>query len=83
MSETNKVVLALKGQTAETLVDLTSCTITENSLGEGLTAHDKHGNLITGTVPIRTASDVTVSNGYVTIPAGIYESETTKSVSQS
>lgn len=75
MSETNKVVLALKGKTPETLVDLTSCTITENSLGEGLTAHDRAGNVITGTIPTRSASDVSINNDYYTVPAGIYSEE--------
>ena len=78
MSDVNKVIF-----NGTTLVDLTGNTITENDLGYGLKSHDKAGNLITGTIPIRTASDVTVSNGYVTVPAGIYEADTTKSLSTS
>ena len=76
MSEINKVIC-----NGRTLVDLTDNTITEDDLGSGLTAHDKAGELIVGTVPIRTASNVTVSSGYVTIPAGIYEADITKSLS--
>lgn len=77
MSEINKIIC-----NDITLVDLTDSTVTENDLGYGLKAHDKAGNQITGIIPVRTASDVVVSNGYVTIPAGIYETDTTKSVSQ-
>lgn len=38
------------------------------------------GNEVTGTVPARSASDVSVSGKTVTIPAGIYDSPVSKSV---
>jgi len=50
----NKVVLG-----DETLIDLTSDTVTADSLLEGVTAHNKAGELITGTMS---------SSGSVEIP---------------
>ena len=43
----------------ETLIDLTSDTITAGTLVEGLTAHSANGAPITGTLPIRTGLDIT------------------------
>ena len=45
----NKVVY-----NAKVLLDLTSDTVTADKLAEGVTAHDKSGNKITGTMPIQT-----------------------------
>ena len=42
----NKVVYG-----SEVLVDLTADTVTADTLAEGVTAHDKAGNAITGTLP--------------------------------
>jgi hypothetical protein len=36
------------------LIDLTSDTVTPETLAEGVTAHDKSGAKITGTMPIPT-----------------------------
>lgn len=66
----------------ETYIDLTKNNFTEFDLADGVTAHDKSGNLVVGAIPVRTANDVLVGNGYVTIPAGIYEVDTTKNTSQ-
>lgn len=38
------------------------------------------GNEVTGSIPVKTASDVSVSGKNVTTPAGIYDSPVTKSV---
>lgn len=38
------------------------------------------GNEVTGSIPVKTASDVSVSGKNVTAPAGIYDSPVTKSV---
>jgi hypothetical protein len=38
------------------------------------------GNLITGTIPAKTSSDLTASGATVTVPAGHYASQATKSV---
>ena len=45
----NKVVY-----NAKVLLDLTSDSVTPDKLAEGVTAHDKSGNKITGTMPIPT-----------------------------
>lgn len=50
----NKVVYG-----GETLIDLTSDTVTAATLAEGVTAHDASGNLIVG-----TATVVDISNYY-------------------
>lgn len=49
---------------SNTLIDLTSDTVTADKLAEGYTAHDKAGNLITGTmsggiegIPIEISTD--------------------------
>lgn len=43
-----------------TLIDLTSDTVTADTLAEGVTAHDKSGAVITGTMKVPTV--ITVSN---------------------
>lgn len=61
----NKVVLG-----DETLIDLTSDTVTASSLLEGVTAHDKSGELITGTMssggslPSTFSGDISYFNYY-------------------
>lgn len=57
---------------SNTLIDLTSDTVTADKLAEGYTAHDKAGNVITGTmtggIPNLQAKSVTyTSNGTATI----------------
>lgn len=46
MADINKIVL-----NDETLIDLTNDTVTEDDLPSGITAHDKMGKEITGTIP--------------------------------
>jgi hypothetical protein len=48
----------------EVLIDLTGDTVTANALAKGITAHDKAGNLVTGT------AEATVTNGVLSIPFG-------------
>lgn len=64
-----------------TLIDLTADTVTADKLAEGYTAHDKAGNVITGTIPTKTSSDLTSSGATVTVPSGYYASSASKSVS--
>ena len=45
----NKVVYG-----TDTLIDLTSDTVTADTLQQGTTAHDKAGNAITGTLVTKT-----------------------------
>lgn len=41
---------------------------------------DQEGNIVTGTIATKTSSNITASGATVTIPAGYYASQTTKSV---
>lgn len=41
---------------------------------------DEEGNVVTGTIPTKTASNLTASGATVTVPAGYYASQATKSV---
>lgn len=56
----NKVIY---GKT--TLMDLTSDTVTADTMLKGVTAHNKAGNVVTGKLTS------TVSNGVLTIPTAI------------
>ena len=59
----NKVVYA-----GQTLVDLTSDTVTENALRQGYTAHDKAGNPVTGTyAPVLQTKSATPGTSAQTI----------------
>lgn len=59
----SKVVYA-----GETLVDLTSDTVTENALRQGYTAHDKAGNPVTGTyAPVLQTKSATPGTSSQTI----------------
>ena len=72
----NKVDLA----DGTTLIDLTSDTVTAGSMLSGITAHGKDGSHLTGNIQTKTSSDMTVSGGTVTAPAGYYASAQSKSV---
>lgn len=63
----------------ETILDLTNDTVTANDLAEGVTAHDKSGTAITGTVevghPTTKSSDVYAEFNEIPLPGGsIYKS---------
>lgn len=47
----------------------------------GKEAIDGVGAVITGTIPIKTSSDLTTSGATVTVPSGYYASQATKSIS--
>lgn len=64
-----------------TLIDLTGDNVASNRMLSGTTAHDASGAPITGDIATKTQSDISVSGPSVTIPAGYYASQTTKSVS--
>lgn len=64
-------------------MDLTSDTVTAQTLVDDYVAHGADGNTVTGELVLptaRTASDVTVSGATVTIPSGAYASQVQKSV---
>ncbi len=63
-----------------TLIDLTSDTVAAGKMLSGTTAHDKSGAAVTGNIPTKTSSDMTVSGKTVTAPAGYYASAQSKSV---
>lgn len=71
----NKVIFG-----GETVVDLTTDTVTAEKMLSGTTAHDKSGAKVTGTIATKTASNMTVSGATVTAPAGYYASAQSKSV---
>ena len=57
---------------SNTLIDLTSDTVTADKLAEGYTAHDKTGNVITGTMTggtpnLQSKSVTYTSNGTATV----------------
>ena len=64
-----------------TLIDLTSDTVAANKLLDGVTAHDKSGASITGTIATKTSSDLTASGATVSVPAGYYASNASKAIS--
>lgn len=72
----NKVIYG-----GNTLLDLTGDTVQPNKLLSGITAHDKSGASIEGTIVTKTSSDLTASGATVTVPAGYYSSQVTKSIS--
>lgn len=59
-----------------TKIDLTQDTVSSGVLVEGYTAHDKAGDPVEGSIPVKTSDSVTESeDGKVVIPAGYYKSE--------
>ena len=63
-----------------TLIDVTQDTVTANKLLYNETATGADGESVVGTIVSKTSSDVTVSGATVTIPAGSYSSQVTKTV---
>ena len=63
-----------------TLMDVTSDTVEANKLLANITAHGSDGEVVTGNVSSKSSSDLTVSGATVTVPAGLYSSNASKSV---
>ena len=62
-------------------IEPSSSTLTSGSqMLEGVSSFDADGVLVTGTIPSRSASDLTASGATVTVPAGNYATQATKSV---
>lgn len=57
-----------------------SSTKKSDQMLNGVTAYDKDGKLITGTIASKTSSDLSVSGATVSVPAGYYSSNTSASV---
>lgn len=64
----------------QTLIDLTGDTVTSNNLLNNIIAHDASGATITGTIVTKTSTDLIASGATVTVPAGYYNIQATKSV---
>lgn len=64
----NKFLLENADGSQQVLLDLTGDTVAENTLIEGVTAHDKFGNSITGTAVIPTkTSQLENDSGFITL----------------
>lgn len=60
----------------QTLIDLTSDTVTAASMLSGVIAHDASGATVTGTIATRNTNEITLTNNTLTIPAGYYSAGT-------
>lgn len=60
--------------------DLSSDTVTAATLLYGYTAHNSSGEAITGTIPTKDENDLSANGAVVTVPAGYYAEQETKSV---
>lgn len=59
------------------LIDLINDTVTAQTLGKGITAHDRHGNLITGTAAMQMIPiEYDYNIGYVSNGTWTYENPT-------
>ncbi len=69
---------------AKTIIDLTGDTVTPATLANGITAHDKGGNVITGTMPLNGAIDKTLdtSTKSFTVPKGYTDGGTVNIVTE-
>lgn len=56
------------------IMDLTQDTVTEDNLLVGVTAHDRHGEIITGAMPDNTgyAAEIMTKDEIVELPKGYY-----------
>lgn len=77
-----QIVTALEGKAGGGGVTLPSLTnpASESDILSGKEAIDGSGNKMTGTIATKTSSDLTTSGATVTVPAGYYASNASKSV---
>lgn len=73
----NKVSLA----DGRTLIDISGDTVAANKMLSGVTAHDKSGAQVTGTIATKSASNVTFSGTTISVAAGYYPSAVSKAIS--
>lgn len=64
-----------------TLIDLTSDTVTPETMIVGSRAHDSSGTVIDGTIPEKNANNVTGEGETVTVASGYYATSVSKSLS--
>lgn len=80
-AETVDVPLA-SGQGTASFIDPSDATLTSGSqMLDGVISFDASGTKVTGTILSKSSSDLTASGATVTVPAGNYASQATKSVS--
>ena len=77
-----QAVAALEGKASGSGVTLPTLDnpASASDILNGKEAIDSEGNVITGTITAKTASSLTASGATVTVPAGYYASQVTKSV---
>lgn len=63
-----------------TLIDVTNDTVASSNLLSGKTATGADGEKVNGGITAKTSSDMTASGATVTVPAGYYASNASKSV---
>lgn len=68
-------------QNGTPLIDLRQDTVNASNTVSGITGHKNDGQTFSGTLTSRDSTDLSVSGATVTVPAGVYTSQATKSVS--
>lgn len=81
-----RVIIGTKYSNGEQTDDMVDLYCSGNELGnaavgdviQGKTFTSENGIKMTGTIPLKTQTDLTVNNGMITVPAGFYSSNITK-----
>jgi hypothetical protein len=71
----------LKISLAKLVPDGASVDLAEDKMLSGYSAYNNNGQLITGSIPTKTNSDLTVNGATVNVPAGYYATNVSKTIS--
>ena len=71
----------LKISLAKLVPDGASVDLAEDKMLSGYSAYNNNGQLITGNIPTKTNSDLTVNEATVNVPAGYYATNVSKTIS--